>query len=104
MRTADSATGPGFRYQSLSKSGPGAETGSPRRAVRKTPSRRSCQSGTAFPLITARRAKEILREVERAVIGWRKLGRALGMTARDLEAFAEAFEHPEWEVARKAAR
>ncbi|MEO6873897.1 MAG: HipA domain-containing protein, partial [Opitutaceae bacterium] len=41
------------------------------------------------------RAKEILREVERAVAGWREAGRALGMSDRDLENYADAFEHPE---------
>jgi serine/threonine-protein kinase HipA len=61
-------------------------------------------SVTAYFRITARRAREILREVERAVSGWRKLGRALGMKNRDLEPFAEAFEHSERETARKAAR
>jgi len=57
-------------------------------------------SVTAYFRITAKRAKEILREVERAVSGWRKLGRALGMAERELEQFADAFEHSE----RKAAR
>lgn len=41
------------------------------------------------------RAKKILREVERAVAGWRKAARALGMSERDMESFADAFEHPE---------
>ena len=49
-------------------------------------------------------AKEILGQVERAVAGWRKAGRALGMTVRDLEDFADAFEHPERDAARKAAK
>lgn len=61
-------------------------------------------SATAYFRMTGRRAKEILGEVERAVSGWQKLGRALGLTARELEALAEAFEHPEREAARKAAR
>jgi serine/threonine-protein kinase HipA len=52
-------------------------------------------SASAYFRITARRAKEILREVEQAVSGWRKAGRALGMTDRELESFADAFEHPE---------
>lgn len=47
------------------------------------------------------RAKEILREVERAVAGWRKAGRAVGMTERDLEDFAVAFEHTERREAKK---
>jgi serine/threonine-protein kinase HipA len=58
----------------------------------------------AYFRITTRRAKEILREVERAVNGWRKLGRALGMTDRELEQFADAFEHREREAAQKATR
>ena len=54
--------------------------------------------------ITAKRAKEILREVEHAVSGWRKHGRGLGMTGRELDQFAEAFEHPERKAAQQAAR
>lgn len=54
--------------------------------------------------IPVRRAKAILGEVERAVAGWRKIGRSIGMTNRDLEDFADAFEHPERGAARKAAR
>ena len=61
-------------------------------------------SVTPYFRITARRAKAILREVEHAVGNWRKLGRTLGMTDRDLEMFAEAFEHPERKAARKALR
>ncbi len=45
------------------------------------------------------RAQEILRTVVRAVDGWRETGTALRMTARELDAFAEAFEHPEREAA-----
>lgn len=58
----------------------------------------------AYFRIPARRAKEILREVERAVSGWRKAGRALGMTERELERFADAFEHPERQAAQRTAR
>ncbi|MCW5557954.1 MAG: type II toxin-antitoxin system HipA family toxin [Verrucomicrobiae bacterium] len=54
--------------------------------------------------ITIRRAKEILREVEAAVATWRKVGRALGMSERELEDFSEAFEHSERQAARKAVR
>jgi serine/threonine-protein kinase HipA len=57
----------------------------------------------AYFRISTGRAKEILREVEGAVAGWRKAGQALGMTHRDLEDFADAFEHPEREAAQKAA-
>jgi serine/threonine-protein kinase HipA len=65
---------------------------------------RALLSVTAYFRMTGRRAKEILGEIERAVSGWQKLGRALGMTARELESFAEAFEHPERDVARQTAR
>ncbi len=58
----------------------------------------------AYFRITARRAKEIVRGVERAVATWRKAGRNLGMTHRDLERFAEAFEHPERKAAQKITR
>lgn len=54
----------------------------------------------AYFRIPLARAKEILGEVERAVSGWRGYGKSLGMTNRELEPFADAFEHPE----RKAAR
>ena len=47
------------------------------------------------------RAKAILSEVESAVAGWRKAGRALGMSDRDLESFTEAFEHSERAAAQK---
>lgn len=59
-------------------------------------------SVTAYFRISASRAKKILGEVERAVGGWRKHGRSLGLTKRELEAFAEAFEHPERAAARRA--
>lgn len=58
----------------------------------------------AYFRISPRHAKEILREVERAVAGWRKRGRSLGLTDRELDAFADAFEHPERKAARKIAR
>ncbi len=57
----------------------------------------------AYFRLSAARAKEILREVERAVAGWRKTGRALGMSERDLENFTDAFEHSERTSARKWA-
>jgi len=58
----------------------------------------------AYFRITVRRAKEILRNVERAVSTWRKAGRSLGMSDRDLERFAEAFEHPERKAAQKIVK
>lgn len=45
--------------------------------------------------ISPPRAKQILGEVERAVAGWRKVGRALGMSKAELDQFADAFEHSE---------
>ncbi len=55
----------------------------------------------AYFRLSQPRAKEILREVERAVAGWRKAGGALGMSDRDLEDFADAFEHSERAAARQ---
>jgi serine/threonine-protein kinase HipA len=51
--------------------------------------------------IRPKRAKEILGEVEHAVSGWRKKGHAIGMTGAELDQFADAFEHPERDAARK---
>jgi serine/threonine-protein kinase HipA len=59
-------------------------------------------SVTAYFRIQPKRARAILREVERAVDGWRKHGRDLGMTKNELEAFAEAFEHSERTAVKKA--
>lgn len=58
-------------------------------------------SVTAYFRLSQKRAKTILREVEHAVAGWREAGRALGMSDRDLESFADAFEHPERAAAQK---
>jgi len=52
--------------------------------------------------ISRARAKAILAEVDNAVAGWRAEGLALGMTAADLESFADAFEHPERAAAQRA--
>jgi serine/threonine-protein kinase HipA len=49
----------------------------------------------AYFRIPLAKAREILGEVERAISGWRGHGRAIGMTDRELEPFADAFEHPE---------
>ena len=54
--------------------------------------------------ISRGRANEILRRLERAISQWRKTGLALGMTNHELDQFADAFEHPEREAARQAAR
>lgn len=50
------------------------------------------------------RAKEILGRIEHALSKWREAGAALGMTKHELDQFADAFEHPEREAARKAVR
>ena len=51
--------------------------------------------------ISAPRAREILRDVEHTVSRWRSVGRSLGMTTRELDDFAEAFEHVERSAARR---
>ena len=51
--------------------------------------------------IPLKRAKEILGEVERAVASWRRKGRVLGMMDAELDQFADAFEHPERQAARR---
>jgi serine/threonine-protein kinase HipA len=50
------------------------------------------------------RARQILREVERAVSRWRYAGRGLGMTTQELDQFADAFEHEERAAARTASQ
>lgn len=57
-------------------------------------------SVTDYFRIARLRALEILGEVARAVEGWRRTGRAIGMTGTELDQFADAFEHPEREAAR----
>ncbi len=47
------------------------------------------------------RAITIIHDVEAAVARWREEGRALGMSALELDQFADAFEHDERETARK---
>jgi serine/threonine-protein kinase HipA len=49
-------------------------------------------------------AVQILAEVERPVSTWRVRGRELGMSAAELEQFADAFEHREREVAQSILR
>jgi serine/threonine-protein kinase HipA len=51
--------------------------------------------------LAAGEARSILRKVERAVATWRKTGKALSMTARELDQFEDAFEHSERAAARK---
>jgi serine/threonine-protein kinase HipA len=58
----------------------------------------------AYFRLPLQKAKQILREVEAAVSRWREAGRSLGMDKRMLEAFVEAFEHPERGAAQRAIR
>lgn len=55
----------------------------------------------AYFRIAPARAREILGEVGRAVDGWRRTGRSIGMTAGELEPFTDAFEHAERDALRK---
>jgi serine/threonine-protein kinase HipA len=57
---------------------------------------------SAYFGITPGRAQAILGEVEAAVGRWRAEGRFLGMTPRELDSYADAFEHPQREAARRA--
>jgi serine/threonine-protein kinase HipA len=59
-------------------------------------------SATKYFAIQPSRAQDILKEVERAVSQWEIVGRELGMSEIDLAQFADAFEHPQREAARKA--
>jgi serine/threonine-protein kinase HipA len=61
-------------------------------------------SVTTYFRINNKRAKAILAEVEGAVGEWRDEARALGMTADDLGAFADAFEHKERAAAQRVAQ
>jgi len=49
------------------------------------------------------RTAELLGQVESAVATWRPTGSQLGLTGRDLDVLADAFEHEEREVARRMA-
>ena len=54
--------------------------------------------------ISVPRARDMLRKVEHAVSRWRQVGRSLGMTSRELDQFADAFEHEERAAARNASK
>lgn len=56
-------------------------------------------SAAPYFRLAAAAARRILGDVERAVAQWRNTGLALGMSAHELDAFAEAFEHGERRVA-----
>jgi len=47
------------------------------------------------------RAREMLKEVEHSVAMWRDEARSLGMTASDLDSFADAFEHEQRGAAQR---
>jgi serine/threonine-protein kinase HipA len=59
-------------------------------------------SVTSYFRIPPRRAREILRRVDDVVARWRTVGRTVGMSAKELDQFVEAFEHAERKAARKA--
>ena len=50
--------------------------------------------------IKAQRARSILGQVEAAVSTWRAEGRAVGLTASEIDQYADAFEHAERDAAR----
>jgi serine/threonine-protein kinase HipA len=58
----------------------------------------------AYFRIPRAHANKILSRIETAVSRWRQNGIALGMTKQELDQFAEAFEHPEREAARRVGR
>lgn len=47
-------------------------------------------------------ARTLLGKVVAAVSDWRRVGRSIGMTDKELDQFSEAFEHPEFDAARNA--
>ena len=57
-------------------------------------------AAAAYFQLDKKAAVQILGEVERTVSKWRVRGRELGMSAAELEQFADAFEHRERAVAR----
>lgn len=59
-------------------------------------------SATEYFAVSRARAREMLGVVESAVARWREVGREVGMTGRELEQFADAFEHSERAAARVA--
>jgi serine/threonine-protein kinase HipA len=54
--------------------------------------------------ISRTRANAILSRMDRALSRWQETALALGMTNQEIDQFADAFEHPERNAARKAAR
>ena len=58
----------------------------------------------AYFQISRASAKGILGRIEQALSKWREAGAALGMTNQELDQFADAFEHPEREAARRVIR
>ncbi len=49
-------------------------------------------------------ARAVVGEVEHAVSRWRGVGKALSMTTRELDQFADAFEHPERAAAQRGVK
>ncbi len=64
----------------------------------------SLMSIAAYCRLGKNDALSILKQVQRAVSGWRKTGREIGMSDAELEPFAGAFEHRERDVARKLVK
>jgi len=61
-------------------------------------------SAAPYFRLDAERSRHILRQVDDAVAQWRRVGATVGMTAGELDAFADAFEHHERSVAKIRSR
>lgn len=61
-------------------------------------------SAAPYFRLDAERSRHILRHVDDAVAQWRRVGATVGMTAGELDAFADAFEHHERSVAKIRSR
>jgi serine/threonine-protein kinase HipA len=55
----------------------------------------------AYCRIPRNEAVTIIKEVDKAISRWREVGRTLGLSPRELDQFAEAFEHPERSFAER---
>lgn len=50
------------------------------------------------------RSRELLSKVVEAVASWRKIGKEIGMTKKELDAFENAFDHEELNIARSVSQ
>jgi serine/threonine-protein kinase HipA len=57
-----------------------------------TASLAALRSAAPYFRVSKKRAEEIVADVERAAAAWRRVGAGLGMTAAELDRFADAFE------------